>query len=165
MQLYSLLAIGSIFIGRTVTKMLSGFFGSGAQSLRSVNGAKLSLVTVTLISGGTSGTRVFIPIAGRLTHSFWESAEGHFPCITSSALSRVVSSFFILFLQCHATPVASRAGSRGKGAREVGVPSKTLDAADGSPTWTARRSSACVPIRHFLVDLDQGSLLRILRGI
>jgi hypothetical protein len=68
-------------------------------------------------------------------------------------------------LQCHATPVASRAGSRGKGAREVGVPSKTLDAADGSPTWTARRSSACVPIRHFLVDLDQGSLLRILRGI
>jgi hypothetical protein len=65
-----------------------------------------------------------------------------FPCITSSALSRVVSSFFILFLQCHATPVASRPGSRVKGAREAGVPSKTFDAADGSPPWTARRSSA-----------------------
>jgi hypothetical protein len=34
--------------------------------------------------------------------------------------------FFILILQSHATPVASRAGSGLKGAREAGVPSKTL---------------------------------------
>ena len=55
---------------------------------------------------------------------------------------KIVFIFLQSFLQCHATPVASRAGSGVKGAPRSGRSSKTLDAADGSPPWTARRSSA-----------------------
>ena len=60
----------------------------------------------------------------------------------------VVGAVKSLFISCHSffavprTHLASRAGSEVKGAPRSGRSSKTLDAADGSPSWSTRRSFA-----------------------
>jgi hypothetical protein len=62
------------------------------------------------------------------------------------------------FMQLHPTPLALRAGSGVKGAREAGVHRQTLDAADGSPPFRADEAELR-PIQDSVSALDQGSLL------